>query len=233
MWEFLDRFFDEPVLLALNSFANLSKTLDLAITRFMMLDSVRAIPIVATVIFVAYWKSSHGKLSETFAVATGGGFVAILVSRIAQNISERPRPVYADIAGFQLPFGVKENIPADWSSFPSDTSALVFALATAVFVRSRQLGCLCFLWALVVACMPRIYSGYHYPSDVIAGGLIGIISTALVSAWMPSRVVEAGEAIRRRYEPFYHAAIFCVLYLTATMFSDVRQTFNAIGDILL
>jgi undecaprenyl-diphosphatase len=199
----------------------------------MMLDSVRTIPIVAAVIFVAYWRSSYGKLSETFAVAIGGGFLAILVSRIAQNVSERPRPVYADIAGFQLPYGVKENIPADWSSFPSDTSALIFALATAVFLKSRKLGWLCFLWALVVACMPRIYSGYHYPSDVIAGGLIGIASTALVAAWMPSRIIEAGETIRRRYEPLYHAAIFFVLYLTATMFSDVRQTFSAIGEILL
>lgn len=199
----------------------------------MMLDSVRIVPIVAAVIFVAYRSGSLAKPSETFAVAIGGSFLAILVSRVAQNISERPRPIYAHITGFQLPFGVRQDIPADWSSFPSDTSALIFALAMAVFLKSRKLGWLCFFWALLVACMPRIYSGYHYPSDVIAGILIGIVSTALAAAWMPVLIIETSEALRRRYEPFYHAAIFVVLYLTATMFIDVRQTFNAIGTILL
>jgi undecaprenyl-diphosphatase len=233
VWQFIDRSFDDPVLLAINSISNHSKMLDLLIDRFMMLDSVRMIPIVAVVVFVAFDSVSTRKSNETLAVAIGGSFLAMLVARIAQNISERPRPVYAHIDGFHLPFGVRQNIPADWSSFPSDTSALAFALATAVFLRSRKLGWLCLAWALLVATFPRIYAGYHYPSDVLAGALIGIVSTLLVAAWMPASVIDGLETFRRRHEPLYQAAVFIVLYLTATMFIDVRQTLEAIGDMLL
>jgi undecaprenyl-diphosphatase len=233
VWDFIDRYFDDPVLLAVNSIANHWKTLDLVIDRFMMLDSVRMMPIVAVIVFVAFDSVSARKLSETFAIAIGGSFLAILISRLAQSISERPRPIYAHVDGFDIPFGVQQNIPPDWSSFPSDTSALAFALATSVFLRSRKLGWLCLSWALLVAALPRVFAGYHYPSDVLAGAVIGIASTALVAAWLPASIIDAGEAFRRRHEPLYQAAIFVILYLTATMFIDVRQTLDAIGDILL
>ena len=235
MRDFVYRFFDEPILLAVNSLSNHSKLFDLMVDRFMMLETVRILPIVAAIIFVAYSDSSKvaGKQNETFTVAIAGSFLAILISRIAQNISERPRPIYAHIEGFLPPFGMKQDIPADWSSFPSDTSALVFALATAVFLKSRALGSLCIVWALVVASLPRIYTGYHYPSDVVAGIFIGVVSTIVASACMPTRLLDAGETLRQRHAALYHAGLFVILYLTATMFSDIRQTLSAVGEFIL
>ena len=63
-------------------------------------------------------------------------------------------------------------LPTD-SSFPSNPAAIAFAMAAAVWLSNRRAALMLFglagLWGLV-----RIYSGLFYPSDVLAGGLIGV-----------------------------------------------------------
>ena len=41
-------------------------------------------------------------------------------------------------------------------------------------------GGLAILYSLLVICVPRIYLGYHYPSDVAAGALIGCLSALIL-----------------------------------------------------
>ena len=61
--------------------------------------------------------------------------------------------------------------PTD-SSFPANPAAVAFAMATAVWLGNRRaaipLFCLAGVW-----CLARVYSGLFYPSDILAGGLIG------------------------------------------------------------
>ena len=68
--------------------------------------------------------------------------------------------------------------PTD-SSFPSNPAAIAFAMAAAVWLSNRRAALMLFglagLWGLV-----RIYSGLFYPSDVLAGGLIGVAVAYLV-----------------------------------------------------
>jgi undecaprenyl-diphosphatase len=65
-------------------------------------------------------------------------------------------------------------------SFPSETAAVAFAFATAIWMENRKagiaIGCLAFLW-----CFGRVYCGIHYPLDIVAGALIGILTAFLVS----------------------------------------------------
>jgi undecaprenyl-diphosphatase len=61
----------------------------------------------------------------------------------------------------------------NWSSFPSDTAAFAFALSVGVLMIWGRWGWLAILYSLVVICIPRVYLGYHYPSDIVAGALIG------------------------------------------------------------
>lgn len=176
---------------------------------------------------------SSDDINRTFVTSLGGAFLALLVARIAQNISERPRPLFADIPGLRVPFGTELDVPADWSSFPSDTAALGFALAVAVLLRSRPLGIVCLLWALLVTCLPRVYAGYHYPSDIVAGGLIGVAAVLAVEYFPPRRVTTLTHAVMNRSQPLYYGTVFVILYATATMFIDVRQTLGAIAEIAL
>ncbi|MEO3386283.1 phosphatase PAP2 family protein [Mesorhizobium sp. CAU 1741] len=233
MFEWMGSAFDVPMMMVFNQMAQVSVVLDLIIVKFMMLDTVRILPIVTALIAVALMQKHLRDINQTFVTALGGSFVAIFAARIAQNISERPRPIFADIEGFRIPFGTELDIPADWSSFPSDTAALAFALATAVLLRSRLLGSACLVWALVVSTFPRVYAGYHYPSDILGGAIIGASSVMAVAYLSPSWLVSLSESVMRRSQPIYYAAIFVALYTTATMFFDVRQTLSAAADILL
>ena len=65
--------------------------------------------------------------------------------------------------------------PTD-SSMPSNSAAAFFGLAIAVFGFNRRFGILLLSVAGVHGLL-RIYAGVHFPSDIIAGVLIGLAST--------------------------------------------------------
>ena len=61
--------------------------------------------------------------------------------------------------------------PTD-SSFPSNPAAIAFAVSTAIWLGNRRASSVLFGLA-AVWCLARVYSGLFYPSDIVAGGLIG------------------------------------------------------------
>ena len=65
------------------------------------------------------------------------------------------------------------------SSFPSDHAAGGGSISTSIFFGKRLLGGCMLAFALLVA-ISRVYVGAHYPSDVITGLLIGVLSAWLV-----------------------------------------------------
>ena len=65
-------------------------------------------------------------------------------------------------------------------SFPSDHATAAFAIAFAVFFFSRRLGSV-FLAAATAIGVSRVLLGLHYPGDIAAGALIGLVSALLVT----------------------------------------------------
>ncbi len=63
--------------------------------------------------------------------------------------------------------------PSDLFSFPSGHTAAAFLIATLIGHSFPVLLVPVFIWALLVG-VSRIYLGVHYPSDILAGLLIGI-----------------------------------------------------------
>lgn len=76
--------------------------------------------------------------------------------------------------------------PTD-SSFPANPAAVAFAVAVAIWLANRPaswpLFGLAVLWSLV-----RVSSGLFFPSDIVAGGLIGAAVACLVTLGM--RLIE-------------------------------------------
>jgi undecaprenyl-diphosphatase len=89
-------------------------------------------------------------------------------AQIWKPLFHRSRPCY------ELPAVRLLIDQVDSPGFPSNHAANVFAFATVILIHYRRIG-----WPLVVigalVAYSRIYVGVHYPADVVAGALWGIL----------------------------------------------------------
>lgn len=70
-------------------------------------------------------------------------------------------------------------MPDTWSSFPSGHASFLFALSTPIFLYNRKFGLFCYVSSFLIV-LARVFSGVHYPSDILAGAAIGIFTGWLV-----------------------------------------------------
>ena len=95
----------------------------------------------------------------------------LITNVILKNVVQRNRPfwIFPDIP---LVDGVK--VPDDYS-FPSGHTAASFAVASAIFSRYKKWGVPALVLAALVG-ISRMYLFVHFPTDVFAGVIIGIIA---------------------------------------------------------
>jgi len=132
-----------------------------------------------------------GLLSGLDKAVAGRALVSLVVAGLLRigivQLLPRARPSNLE---FSIPL---ENLHGS-TSFPSGHATTSFAVATVV--------CWChgkgqkgtwavwtLVWAVLVA-LSRIYVGVHYPSDVVAAGLLGLATGSLVCWFWP--IPEAG-----------------------------------------
>ena len=109
--------------------------------------------------------------------------ILLLVDLILKPLIARPRPYTVlgrDFLIGPLPHGL---------SFPSGHAAAAFLGATVLAAYLGRYRVLLFVYAILVA-WSRLYLGAHWPSDVIAGALIGIALGLLAIRIQPSHRVE-------------------------------------------
>jgi len=107
---------------------------------------------------------------EAWVICALLGPVAIGLNYAVKLIFKRPRPV---LEGLPPLGGAPSSL-----SFPSAHATSSFAVATAM-TRVEPLGALAFLLAFALS-LGRPYLGMHYPSDVLAGALLGVALGLLV-----------------------------------------------------
>ena len=87
-------------------------------------------------------------------------------------------------------------IRGDQWSFPSGHTLSSFAAAAALCFFHRKSGLLAFLAAALIG-FSRLYASVHYPTDVLAGALLGILC-GLAAAWLTDRAADRIHTIRLR-----------------------------------
>jgi membrane-associated phospholipid phosphatase len=123
----------------------------------------------------------------SLAIRLGFVFVAValpsLFVTLAKRAIGRARPLRGDGSDFTFaPFAWRH----DFTSLPSGHSTTAFAAAVALgalFPRARI-----WLWAYAgLIALSRIVITTHYPSDVVAGAIIGGCGALLVRTWFAAR----------------------------------------------
>jgi membrane-associated phospholipid phosphatase len=124
------------------------------------LDSLQLKGLAFMGTFGALWfqrTKTQVRQRETLILVLLAAVLSIVVTRgLANLLPFRPRPMY--VSGYRAPLFERFAEFEDWSSFPSDNAALIFALTTGFFLLSRWWG---LLWACfsIVVILARIYFG--------------------------------------------------------------------------
>jgi undecaprenyl-diphosphatase len=63
---------------------------------------------------------------------------------------------------------------------PSGHATLFFALSAVIYFYNKKLGIFCFISSTLIV-LARVFGGIHWPSDVLAGAIIGILSGWLIN----------------------------------------------------
>jgi len=125
--------------------------------------------------------------------------------------------------GLRLPFGADPTSLNYLSSFPSGHAMLFFALSVPLWMRLRWLGAAATIWTLLAICLPLLYLGYHWPSDIFAGAVVGVALMVLLcrligATGLPDRVVRFSAT----HPPAFYAIAWLGALDIAVRFGDVE-----------
>jgi membrane-associated phospholipid phosphatase len=225
--------FDAYVMGLMSRYSQISITANKFIIQFLNLYSVKLLPLIASLWLL--WFSKGPKSRRAVVEAFLGMFAALAVSRLIQDLSPiRPRPLHSGDPNFIIPLGQDVQAIADWSSFPSDHAAAVFALSTAIWRVSRPLGTACYAWSVFIVCLPRLYAGYHYATDILGGAIVGVIASLIIArlSLVEATLVSWTIRLEERYTAPFYVAFFVLSYQFATMFDDVRKIARGLYQLL-
>jgi undecaprenyl-diphosphatase len=96
-------------------------------------------------------------------------------------------------------------------------------LATGLWSINRTVGLIAFLWTIVIIDLPRVYLGIHYPSDIIAGALMGFLGMKVilaVSSKGPERLLSGW---RQAHAGVFAAAMFVATDEVGHLLAEARE----------
>jgi undecaprenyl-diphosphatase len=221
--------FDQSIMSFINRFAHRSLVFDELVVLVSDNNFIKGALVFAVIWYLWFQNEDTRKKRECLLAGVSASFVGLVVARILSWAIVRPRPLNIPQLGMRIPYGIRS---AGWegvSSFPSDHAVLFFALATGIFCAAQRIGWLMFIYVSVFICLPRIYLGIHYPTDVLAGAMIGVSMGWLVHLLAIRKPLTnwAFRWLDARPGQFY-AFSFLLTYQICELFDPVRSIVNFI-----
>lgn len=155
-----------------------------------------------------------------------GTFFGLLVSRsLALLLPYRARPIYdTQLVVHPLSFAAPNSL-LGWSSFPSDHAAYFAAIAVGVIYLCRKLAIPAFFYLALWICLPRLYLGFHYLSDIIAGVMIGIVACigCIQAQWIRTKISPRVLSVTQSKPQVFYPLAFVLMFEIGSMFMSTRE----------
>jgi undecaprenyl-diphosphatase len=171
-------YYDIKIFEAINGLANQSEVINILGIFF-----AKYLPylLVLFLLFFLFWPKKNRK--ENWAMVPIA-LIAALVGRFVAKgavliFYNRPRP-YVNFSSVNklISMDSVENL----QSFPSGHAVFFFALSAAVYSFNKKLGIFFLLCSTIIA-ISRVFVGVHWPSDILAGAVLGII-VGIIIKWL-------------------------------------------------
>jgi membrane-associated phospholipid phosphatase len=218
---------------AINQLCGQSRFIDLVVSR---LESAQLKGLLFIGTFAALWfqrANAQVRRRETLILLLIAIVLSLIMARIFADLFPfRQRPMFASGIGYRTPVFAMDAYFENWSAFPSDTAAIVFAMTTGFWLLSRWWGLLWVSFSMT-AIVARIYFGLHYPGDALAGALIGVLVTlAIDNELMHERIAKPIVAWEQRAPALFYGFLFPFLLEISTLFSFMRGIYHAISQVV-
>ena len=129
--------------------------------------------VLVLILFIYFLKDSKKYKPILVKSLLSAIFSRFIITEIIRFFWERPRPFVENIVNPLL----KQSASP---SFPSGHAAFFFGFSAMVYFYNKKTGIL-FLIASFLVSISRVYGGIHWPSDILAGALVGIISAYFIN----------------------------------------------------
>lgn len=129
--------------------------------------------------FKKYWQM----VVQAFLAAT---LVRFVIVEIIRYFLPRVRPFALPSFDEQNLGGFVENSinllinHSQEASFPSGHASFFFAVSTVVYLYNKKAGLLFFIASFLIS-ISRIFIGIHWPSDILTGAIVGVLSAFFIT----------------------------------------------------
>ncbi len=164
---------DQAITQWINSLAGSNAMVD----SVMIAATQAGIPLLVALVVVQWWSTSDRTHVRHTCIAAGLSFlIGLGLNQIILLFVHRVRPYDAGVTHLII------SKSLDWS-FPSDHATASIAIVAAFALRGLPRRTLLFGLLALLICWSRIFVGTHYLTDVLGGGLTGVVAAMLVWAF--------------------------------------------------
>jgi undecaprenyl-diphosphatase len=222
--------FDGAVIGYVNQFSRHSPTFD-KLLAFLADNHLLKGGVLVIIVWWLWFKKEgepNSRNREHIIATFVGCAVGMALARIlALTLPFRLRPVHEAGLNFLIPYGTSPAVLDGWSSFPSDHAVLFFALSTGLLFISKRAGIFALAYTTAFIAFPRIYLGLHYPTDILAGAIIGVMISLLCNVYLV-KGARLRSLTKWSYSApqFFYPVFFLFTYQIADLFSSSRAIFG-------
>jgi len=170
-----------------------------------------------------FTKSQRSKRQHIISTLCGCFISMFSVRALTKILPFRARPILNPENHLIPAFGLSDNFVDNTNSFPSDHASLFIGLATGMFFVSRRAGIFSLLYVVVVVLFPRIYLGWHYPTDILGGAFLGAFFVSIANMdFFTTSTSEKVLNFADTHPEIFYPVFFLLTYQIATLFEGIR-----------